>query len=440
MKRITLAALALVSLAYITACDKRPETPAPAKERTIFEIIEDGDTTAFVYWLELSPDLNQTDAEGTTPLIASVIHERLGYAIDLIGHGADVNLADQTGATALHVAAMTGHTPLLELLIESGADITKVNRDGLSAYDLATLLNQPAAASTLSEALARLLNPPATEAAIEITDAPVDQEISPALLLSTDFRIWTSASGEKMEAAFIQSVFDTVTLQNRDGEFFRIPVNRLAAADQITVRQLSGLDPHALARARASRTTATSTSPRDSLALRIARDNDMTILEGCRLMKSEGNDGDSFYAKHDGKEYIFRLYFVDAAETMMSYPDRVRHQAEYFGLSDSDTIKLGEAAKKFTTSLLASGPFTVTTKWEDAKGNSRLPRHFALVVTDQGDLDELLVAEGLVRRYGMPIRTSLGQRKQTILKRLEEEAKQQKAGAWGKQDSRQAKN
>lgn len=438
--------LVFVALSLFPGCDRRQPPPpaitsAPAShEATIFDIIASGDNTAFIRWLEASPDLNQQDAEGTTPLIAAVMHERLGYAIDLIGHGADVNLADHSGAAPVHVAAMLGYAPALDLLIESGADITKVNRDGLSAYDLATLLNQTAVAQTLSETIAWMLAPPAPEPepVVEPVDSSDDDVVPPALLLSTDFRIWTSASGEKMDAAFIQSVFDSVTLQNREGAFFRIPVNRLSSADQVMVRQLAGINPHALALARSSRAPTVSEASRDSLSLRIGRDKEWTVLEGCRLMKSGGNDGDSFHVKHDGKEYIFRLYFVDAAETSMSFPDRVRHQAEYFGLSDSDTIKLGEAATKFTTSLLASGPFTVVTQWEDAKGNSRLPRHFALVVTSQGDLDELLTAEGLVRRYGMPIRTSLGQRKQSTLKRLEEEAKRQNAGAWSKHNQQRA--
>jgi len=38
-------------------------------------------------------------------------------------------------------------------------------------------------------------------------------------------------------------------------------------------------------------------------------------LDNCRLIADAYNDGDSFHVKADGKEWIFRLYFVDAPET-----------------------------------------------------------------------------------------------------------------------------
>jgi len=37
-------------------------------------------------------------------------------------------------------------------------------------------------------------------------------------------------------------------------------------------------------------------------------------LTGCKFAEQDFNDGDSFHVKHKGKEYIFRLYFVDTPE------------------------------------------------------------------------------------------------------------------------------
>lgn len=34
----------------------------------------------------------------------------------------------------------------------------------------------------------------------------------------------------------------------------------------------------------------------------------------------------------DGEERIFRLYFVDAPESALTYPERLQEQAEYFGI------------------------------------------------------------------------------------------------------------
>ncbi len=42
---------------------------------------------------------------------------------------------------------------------------------------------------------------------------------------------------------------------------------------------------------------------------------DWITLENCRLVPNPANDGDNFHASVNGKEYIFRLYFVDAPET-----------------------------------------------------------------------------------------------------------------------------
>ncbi len=93
-------------------------------------------------------------------------------------------------------------------------------------------------------------------------------------------------------------------------------------------------------------------------------------------------------------------------------------------------MKLGREATKYTTSLLASSPFTVYTRWVDARGNSQLKRHFALIETELGDLDELLTREGLVRQYGLNVNGGSAQKKGNLLAKLEKEARREKAGGW----------
>ena len=48
-----------------------------------------------------------------------------------------------------------------------------------------------------------------------------------------------------------------------------------------------------------------------------ARDGskDWVVLENCQLVPNAANDGDSFHVNANGKQYMFRLYFVDAPET-----------------------------------------------------------------------------------------------------------------------------
>jgi len=156
-------------------------------------------------------------------------------------------------------------------------------------------------------------------------------------------------------------------------------------------------------------------------------------LDGCRFLSHRGNDGDSFHAIHAGKEYIFRLYFVDAPESDDSYQERTAEQAKYFGISPAEAMKLGESAAAFTRKRLEGRRFTVWTRWRDALGRSRLPRHYAMVKMDGDDLGELLVNNGLARIYGTRVALPDGSDSRTYLRRLaelEDKAKRQRAGGW----------
>ena len=148
------------------------------------------------------------------------------------------------------------------------------------------------------------------------------------------------------------------------------------------------------------------------------------------------NDGDSFHVDSRGKEYIFRLYFVDAPESDVSIPSRVKEQAAHFKKSVSSTVAAGRQAKQVTAQLL-SQPFTVLTKFEDAKGRSDLPRYFAFVTTADGkDLGEVLVSRGLARAFGAPA-VPAGKTSEDLRSKydkLEQAARRGKLGAWGSGD------
>ncbi|MFM8982287.1 MAG: thermonuclease family protein, partial [Spartobacteria bacterium] len=126
-------------------------------------------------------------------------------------------------------------------------------------------------------------------------------------------------------------------------------------------------------------------------------------LKNCRLIENDANDGDSFHIDHDGKEYLFRLYFVDAAESAedSTLENRIDEQAEHFGVSTKDLIEGGVNAKEFTKKTLKK-PFTVITKFQDAMGRSKMQRHYAIVLPEDGgtDLAEMLIRAGLARAHG----------------------------------------
>jgi endonuclease YncB( thermonuclease family)/predicted flap endonuclease-1-like 5' DNA nuclease len=166
-----------------------------------------------------------------------------------------------------------------------------------------------------------------------------------------------------------------------------------------------------------------------------ARDGskDWIVLNNCRLIANPANDGDSFHVSAGANEYIFRLYMVDAPETDEMIPRRLPEQAKYFGISVPQAIEVGQAAKEFTRQKL-SEPFTVFTHMSDAMGQSRIERFYAYVQTKEGDLGEQLVRNGLARIYGFkaaPPGLRNLQVEMEKLQQFENQARQEKIGAWG---------
>jgi competence protein ComEA len=166
-----------------------------------------------------------------------------------------------------------------------------------------------------------------------------------------------------------------------------------------------------------------------------ARDGtkDWVVLENCRLIMNPANDGDSFHASVGAKEYLFRLYLVDAPETDALTPGRLVEQSKYFEITVPQAIEVGEAAKAFTQQKL-SQPFTVFTRMTDAMGRSKMERFYAFVQTREGDLGEQLVRNGLARNYGfkaVPPGLRNSRLEMQRLQQFEDEARQEKIGGWG---------
>lgn len=157
-------------------------------------------------------------------------------------------------------------------------------------------------------------------------------------------------------------------------------------------------------------------------------------IEHCHLMPNPANDGDSFHVRANGKEFIFRLYFTDTPETEDRFPERVAEQAAYFGIKPEAALRIGKIAAEFTRAKL-SKEFTVYTRFQFAKGESRLPRYYAFVMVGDQTLEELLVGNGLARVFGMPAILPDGTRPKDFeehLRTLEAKAKSQKLGGWSR--------
>jgi endonuclease YncB( thermonuclease family) len=157
------------------------------------------------------------------------------------------------------------------------------------------------------------------------------------------------------------------------------------------------------------------------------------MLTGCQYVANPSNDGDSFRVRCGDKGFIVRLYFVDAPETNLAYPQRTAEQAQYFGATLDQTMQAGKKATDLVRQMLQA-PFTVWTRWGNAGGRSKERRYYTLVQVDHKWLDETLVSKGLARRKGVITNLPDGQNWRVHADKLdvlEAETKKQHLGAWG---------
>ncbi len=158
-------------------------------------------------------------------------------------------------------------------------------------------------------------------------------------------------------------------------------------------------------------------------------------LDGVLFDRKNFADGDSFHARHRGKEYIFRLYWVDTPEPKsMGLTERTNQQARYFRIRKGELYQVADAASAYSGQVLRQ-PFTVWTKWTDARGRSQQARFYAVVRLGNGeDLAEALVRRGLARIFGQQSDHPDGRTHAQVVERLREleaEAKKEKIGGWG---------
>ncbi|MFP4203996.1 MAG: helix-hairpin-helix domain-containing protein [Opitutales bacterium] len=121
------------------------------------------------------------------------------------------------------------------------------------------------------------------------------------------------------------------------------------------------------------------------------------VIEGCRLVEAES--GDDIQIEYESERARIRLYFVDAPEVQLDSP-RIEDQARYLNTSAPHVAEAGRAARQFTQDFL-SGSFTVVTKREDARTDTR-SAIFALVRKKNAYLSAALLEKGHARIYGLP--------------------------------------
>lgn len=155
-------------------------------------------------------------------------------------------------------------------------------------------------------------------------------------------------------------------------------------------------------------------------------------LINCQYVAAKDNDGDSFRVHCGTNDFTLRLYFVDAPETNLRYPERTREQSEHFGVTLDETMKAGAKAKDTVQEILRD-PFAVRTRWASAAGRGKETRYYAFVEVGGKSLAEVLVSQGLARTKGVSPNLPTGEKAKAYVERLEAleaEARQRRLGTW----------
>ena len=120
MRRLLL--LLMLPMLFMAACSD-PDRPTiglyMAVHRSDLDQIK-----RHIFW---GTDINQTDANGQTPLHVAAEKGRLIVAKLLLEHGANIEGKDSEGHPPIHAAVMAGRTQIAQLLIGKGAQFNTNN-------------------------------------------------------------------------------------------------------------------------------------------------------------------------------------------------------------------------------------------------------------------------------------------------------------------------
>ena len=116
----TLAAIASIALI---------SNPAFA-DPTLLEAARVGDRTTALAQIKSGADVNQSSADGATPLLWAVHNDDVELARALITAGADVKMTSEFGASPVREAVVTGNVQILKALLEAGADADTPSPEG----------------------------------------------------------------------------------------------------------------------------------------------------------------------------------------------------------------------------------------------------------------------------------------------------------------------
>ncbi|MFK7692523.1 ankyrin repeat domain-containing protein [Paenibacillus sp. HJGM_3] len=103
------------------------------KQEDLMKAAERGETATVLRLLEEGADINGTDAQGRTPVMAATYHNRVDTVRALIEAGADLNVRDHRQDNPLLYAGAAGLLDIVRLVVQAGADTRLTNRFGGTA-------------------------------------------------------------------------------------------------------------------------------------------------------------------------------------------------------------------------------------------------------------------------------------------------------------------
>lgn len=101
------------------------------------DLIQEGRVDAAIVLLDDGSDVNEAQADGTTPLHWAVYRKDRELAERLLDAGANPSATNRFGAAPLTEAVKTADTDLVRMLLAAGADPEAANQDGQTALMLA---------------------------------------------------------------------------------------------------------------------------------------------------------------------------------------------------------------------------------------------------------------------------------------------------------------
>lgn len=125
---------AILLILFLSACQPNPEKEeVQTMNRELIEYAEQGNTEQVRQLLQSGADINATDEQGRTAVMAATYHNHVGTVEALIQAGADINIRDHQLNNVFLYAGAEGMMEILRLAIEADADVTLTNRFGGTA-------------------------------------------------------------------------------------------------------------------------------------------------------------------------------------------------------------------------------------------------------------------------------------------------------------------